>query len=277
MSDQFQEKDGWSASPVERLVKFLFRCGGTERIVMFLEGYFDESGTHETASHLVVSGFLAPADQWIRFNTAWEQALADHSVPFFKAQWWNKHKEHFGGSGWDDKHRVGFMGRLLTTVKDIDPTPITCAIPMKDYEEIIVPGPVRNRIGSAYTLAAINCIALAGNWARANGYTEPIRYVFDEGHKNSVEFHLAHQKEWNDPEGRTRFLVGGLSFEDEKTLPPLQAADLIAYEMAQHLAGITDRHPLKEIVKLVSREALIERSTLIQMRNDHCPGNKYTE
>ena len=37
------------------LADMLFRSGGKERLMAFLEGYFDESGTHGSASsHVVV-------------------------------------------------------------------------------------------------------------------------------------------------------------------------------------------------------------------------------
>ena len=39
----------------------------------FLEGYFDESGTHGYAENLIVSGFVAESNKWCQFAKAWDQ------------------------------------------------------------------------------------------------------------------------------------------------------------------------------------------------------------
>jgi len=237
----------------------------------FLEGYFDESGTHETASHIVVSGFIADSNKWRRFVKEWGAALKDQGIPFFKAQWFEKRKEFFRPWGDEEERRKGFMGRLLGTITRLQPTRISFALPMKDYDDIIPPGPARTKIGSAYTLCAIKCIAMAGNWARSAGYTEPISYYFDAGHKNAREFYDAHQGNWKNEQTRDQFLVGMLAFADEKVLLPLQSADLIAYEMAQHLAGNTSRHPLKEIMKLAGEDGQFDRAILLNIKKDYYP------
>ena len=63
------------------------------------------------------------------------------------------------------------------------PVPVACALSLKDYREIVTPGKIRNKIGSAYVLCAGECLVFSGKWATRNSYTEPIQYVFDAGHK----------------------------------------------------------------------------------------------
>jgi len=146
--------------------------------VAFLEGYCDESGTHG-ADHLVVCGFVADADLWKRFSRDWARALKDHSVPFFKSQWFEKKKEFFRSWKDDRARRDGFINRLLTVIENAKPQPIGCIVQMADYEDIIKVGPIRNKIGSAYTVAASQCLIDGGRWAKESGNTSPIAYTFD--------------------------------------------------------------------------------------------------
>lgn len=37
--------------------------------------YFDESGTHGDSAALVVSGYVASAEQWLNFDGAWKHLL----------------------------------------------------------------------------------------------------------------------------------------------------------------------------------------------------------
>jgi hypothetical protein len=232
----------------------------------FLKGYFDESGSSDS-SHLVVAGFIAEAEHWLEFNNQWAAALRDYSVPFFKAQWFNKRKKFF--QSWDENRQRGFMGRLLTAIRNAKTVPVACAVPVVDYDEIVKPGKIRNKIGSAYTLCAAQCFRYGGKWATKRGYTEPVEYVFDAGHKNKGEFGEAHQKFWNG-EDRQRFLLGGLSFRDDQQVLPLQSADLLAYEMTQYLSGYVSRHPMSEIQEMGSEDYRISRATLEKMVADHC-------
>ena len=216
----------------------------------FLEAYCDESGTHASADYLVVTGFLGHAQDWVQFDRQWKAALRDQGIPFFKAQWFAKRKRFFADWGDDAPRRKGFMGRLLTAIRDANVVPISVAMRMADYNHFVPPGEIRNRLGSAYTLCAEQIMLMCGNWSRGNGFADPIKYVFDAGHANRHEFEEAHRNVYQNSVERDQFLVGSLTFGDEQEIPPLQAADLLAYECIQNLGGKTKRHPMHEILKL---------------------------
>jgi hypothetical protein len=216
-----------------------------------------------------VAGYLAEADHWRAFNKQWAAALRDHSVPFFKAQWFAKRKKSFRSWGQDENRRQGFMDSLLMAIRNAKAISVACAIPLVAYDEIVPPGKIRNKIGSAYALCAAHCFIYSGKWAVQCGYTDPIEYVFDAGHPNRGEFNDAHQRVW-DARQRQQFLVGGLNFSDEQQVLPLQAADLVAYEMAQFLSGHECRYPMREIQAMGSEDYIISAATLEKMVADHC-------
>jgi hypothetical protein len=235
--------------------------------VIFLEGYFDETGAH-SASHLALGGFVAEQDHWKRFAREWEKALKDQGVPFFKAQWFEKKKKFFRSWGNEGRRRAGFLNRLLNVIEDASPQPIGGIVPLGDYNDIVKPGRVRSKVGSAYTVCAAQCFIDAGTWAKRLGHVDPVSYVFDCGHPNRGEFEIAHKTTWNNPTDRGRFLLGPLAFSDEQTAIPLQAADLIAYELARYVGGERDRDTFSRIRKLNTDQGLfsiIDRDALIAL------------
>ncbi len=137
------------------------------------------------------------------------------------------------------------MNRLISAIKAAKVTPIYVTMPMEPFNRIITPGKVRTKCGSAYTLCCQKAMLLCRNYADLVGDEGKISYVFDSGHRNEGDFQYAYDI---DQKGRNEFSIGSLQFCDECNLPPLQAADLLAYECFQNLSGRTSRYPWKKLV-----------------------------
>jgi hypothetical protein len=105
--------------------------------------------------------------------------------------------------------------------------------------------------------------------AKSDGASGRIAYIFDAGHKNRGEFEKAHAKETE--EARKAFMLGPLAFDNEDKIPPLQAADLLAYELAQYHQGRTNRHPLLKITQRGESHLRWSRQSLIGLRNNFLP------
>src|SRR4051812_21465009 len=55
------------------------------RVMFFLQGAFDDSGSEPTSPFFVLAGFLANVGQWERFADAWQAKLrADPAIGYFK-------------------------------------------------------------------------------------------------------------------------------------------------------------------------------------------------
>jgi len=49
----------------------------------FLAGYFDESGTHDDSSIVVVAGVVSSTQQWLKFDRKWRNALDAENLSTF--------------------------------------------------------------------------------------------------------------------------------------------------------------------------------------------------
>jgi len=240
-----------------------------QRIFALLAGYFDESGTHDSRAKLVVAGFVADKDSWATFEEDWNASLEDQKVPFFKAQWFEKRKEFFR-DGWDDRRRKAFMTSLISAIESARLVSMSCSVEMELFNEIVPTGKVRNKLGSAYTLCGQRCMSHAMKTAKSQSVSERIAYWFDAGHKNRYEFQEAYDKEKEDV--RDRALLGPLTFADEQRVPGLQAADLLAYELALYQTGKQHRRALRTIVTDPLLHTQWLREMLLDLRKRFVPG-----
>jgi len=72
--------------------------------------YFDTSGHPADARFLVVSGFIATADQWILWKQEWDEALRGEGIQVFHATDCNARQKEF--DGWDEQRTSLFQRQL---------------------------------------------------------------------------------------------------------------------------------------------------------------------
>jgi hypothetical protein len=87
--------------------------------------------------------------------------------------------------------------------------------------------------GGAYGFCATVCLARAKRWFDKAKQRDPIQWVFERGTDGSVQLNRIMNAMYSDVKTREAFRINGWSFEGKNVLP-LQAADLIAYEMFKH-------------------------------------------
>ena len=98
----------------------------------------------------------------------------------------------------------------------------------EDYDALIGPDEsLRKRFYSQFVLAAVNCVHAVCEWRDQYHIGDSLLFVIDEGNKNEDELKQV----------STRSIVGDdrlikdVCTADDKILPPLQAADLLAFEL----------------------------------------------
>jgi hypothetical protein len=112
----------------------------------------------------------------------------------------------------------------------------------------------RRITGGAYGLAATACFMDAATLLEPTFPTARIAYTFESGAKGAGQILKVFQQNYKDPVQRATLKLAGLSFSG-KDVVPLQAADILAYEMFKHLPrqlGMEARRPRLERLRPLS-------------------------
>jgi hypothetical protein len=205
--------------------------------------YFDE--TSDDVNSFLMAGWLADVAEWGKFAQAWTIELeAAPSIQYFK------HNEAFGlkgeFAGWPEAKRDEKILSLAEVIARHDVTGIIGAISLPEFntlfsESILPKTALRGIITftEPYHFASNTIIAgtLGIQVMDAKNLTDQVDFVFDEGVKflaDSAEF-FPQTLSKLPPESHA--LLGTVSTANDKAVPELQAADLLA---GQALKGLRD-------------------------------------
>lgn len=223
------------------------------RLVLSLTAYFDESGTHDGSNAVAVAGYLSTAENWQRFESEWGQALSDFGVDFFRMNKFANHAPPFGD--WPERKRHARLGRLLTIINRNVLGSAGLVIPRPLYDAVMS-DKAKSVCGSPYGLAALCCFTEVAGLLRAlNRHDAWVAYVFESGALGQGEIQKMFARNERSPSDKEHFRLLSLRFESKRQFAPLQAADLLAYELyqqGQRQLGMSSRTPRAYILSRLS-------------------------
>ena len=194
-----------------------------------LWAYFDESGEHDkTTGHLTqltVGGWIAPSDAWKAFDEAWLKALDRAQIPMFHMSDFERYEREFTiEKGWtEEKHR-----RVLNELLDIIGAHLKNSFA---FTNKVFASKPRQHFTDTYENNLIDCLmVLADQTIHSFSFNDRISVVFAK-HKDYQKQRIQRIFDFMDY-GDVR--LGTLAISDPIDVRPLQAADIIAYEI-QHL------------------------------------------
>lgn len=234
----------------------------------FCTVYFDESGTHDSEA-VVVAGFVSSETEWEAFTERWEQVLTEAGLEYFRMSEFESSRGQF--SGWTTPAKQDLLNMLLQIIRDHTFRSIGCVV-MKQSFDSILSREAKIVCGDAYGLAALNCwrhlglvLQKADVWmdclmedgAKGKG---AIQDIFDAGSER--------------PEWQEDYRMRSLSFE-EKRVAPLQAADILAYELYKQglqQFGLVKkrkmRYPLEQLEKIEHQWHYVQETHLREYNED---------
>lgn len=226
--------------------------GALVALLTEVTAYVDESGTDKGNPHIVVAGLLSDAARWVQFSVRWAEILRQSGVPYSHmkefahncgpfAKWKSDTKEF-------ESHRQKFLGSLCAAAKEFSVYSFGFVMKKADYEAY-VPIELSDDMGGPYALLGRYCIVRIGVWADNQQHNEPVNLIFERGqpeHTIRVQHGIVQHHE----EARKAYRLGVLAFGDkynkehpEESILPLQAADLIAYELLKGWKNLTANRP----------------------------------
>lgn len=192
--------------------------------------YFDESGIHGGSPIVVVAGIIASTKQWQRFDGDWRHILRSEGITIF-------HMKDFAHSqgefrGWNTGRKESFIKSLIETIKAHTRVFIVHAVKVKDFETIKAERRETNI--SAYQLCCEQCMTNLVIWAQRSKRRKEVAVHFESGNKIMSEvmalYNMVPDSDWL----KRKWRINHLGFSSKADCTPLQAADLLAYEIFKY-------------------------------------------
>jgi hypothetical protein len=199
--------------------------------------YLDESYSHPPAPLIyTVAGYIATVNEWRKFQKEWRRELDRAGIDFFHMTTFEARRKEY--EGWSNEKRVEVLKRLHRSIHRRILTGFASSVVVADYNEVMNPN-IRRGYGEPHEFAVVACMKYIRDWGNQNGYHEPIAYVLESGSDrqkivNAVFNHM-------DEEQRREYRIGSWTFADKRDLNPLQAADILAYEMTKEMTRRLDK------------------------------------
>ena len=212
-------------------------------VMSLLAFYGDESGTTEGTRVATVAGYLGQVSEWRRFERNWSVVLKKYGVHLMhRSELETWHGEFTADRGWNPARRTAFLTELQPIIKSCTKVAVGTAIIKEDWEELM-PDWLKRFFGGVYGWCAHECIVAVRVWCeRPNrGRAHPITWAFEQGADGQGQVAQMFTELSRDPNLKSAFRIGAFSFPD-KTVVPLQSADVLAYEVFKQVENqIVDR------------------------------------
>ena len=218
-------------------------------VVSLSHVYVDESGTHDSARVMCLSGFIFEATQASRFARDWSKCLKDFGIPFAHMTDCANGQSHYKPMSKDD--RVKTEIRLIENIKRRSKIGISIVIDPKEYEQCRREDP---SLSSCYSFCMKAFCATVAVWADKVGYEGKFSYFFEAGHDSQSEAN-AFMNDLPNSNYLNEYRYLSHTFMDKKECPPLQAADMLAWQTTHYFERKMDgfNEPRKDFKALVRK------------------------
>lgn len=199
---------------------------------VYYTAYMDETGHAAADDQLFcgMAGFIAPADKWESFESKWKKVLKDFKIDYFHMREYAHSRGIF--EGWKDKEykRRKLLGSLLNKIAAIHPIPLGSIVSLEAYRNL----PPEDQViyHDPYLRGLSDCAGLPGMLLKDEPPEVKYAVVFSEQTEFRHRAESVYQmlKQYFSFSHRMMYP----DFKDMRDLVPLQAADIIAYELIEH-------------------------------------------
>ena len=204
------------------------------RLLAMLQGFGDDTGKGNEPA-FALGGFVAPVEQWIEFNNAWDAKLKEEpSIRFFKARDAAACRGEFGG--FDAAQRDKKVSGLISLINAHAQFFVSTAIVREDWSKVFR-GKMAKTMDSPFFFAYVRLMTISLQHMRRFGAAaDKVEWIFDVEaetiYREVLNWWLAQKEE---PPRYLRKRMGNhpIMRNDEEVMP-LQAADLIAWVAGKH-------------------------------------------
>jgi len=192
-----------------------------------LRAFVDDSGSGGDSPWFVLAGYLGTVADWDAFDSEWQEVLcAEPRIEYFKMKQAERLRDQF--EGFTPEQRDAKINALIDVILKRARQAVYVRAKQKDYDEI-VKTQVPEMWDNAYFFlfpAFVTCCTSLEKWF---GNSEPIHFVFDSHERFENPSKQLYNQILGAPVLAGRIV--NVDYEDDKQFLPLQAADLLAWQV----------------------------------------------
>ncbi|MCH8041010.1 MAG: DUF3800 domain-containing protein [Nitrospinae bacterium] len=233
--------------------KLLVLQYGNSVPVMALTSYLDDSGKYEDPGCKIccVGGCVSPEDAWKEFNTEWKAVLDQYGVPYLHMkEYAHSSGENFGSWKDDEEKRRTFLSALMDIIERKVMCVVGATVPIQAFD-MLTPDQKRMVLDPFFmcTQEAFHGSSAAG-WA----WRQKIKVRFSNDSENSQRIKRCF--DYIKTNSQIGEALEDFDMQDMRDNPPLQAADLVAYEVHYFAKTLIETGPghLRTPMKRLFRE-----------------------
>jgi hypothetical protein len=186
-----------------------------------LKAFIDDSGSGGDSPWFVLAGYIGTIEAWDTFDEPWRAALADHGLDYFKASALPDGEETFK-----------FLDFLISIIGKHALRAIYVRLQQRDFDEIIRPY-VPEMWQDPYYFLFSGYLSAGVFTEKHGGIGRSTEFYFDKGDKRQQK---RADKLYRQSVELYHDMVENVSFKDEKAFLPLQAADLLAWQVRRRFS-----------------------------------------
>jgi hypothetical protein len=223
-----------------------------------VRAFCDESYAHVASKGekpFVIAGYLAPAATWMEFAGRWNMSLHAEGLPYFHMADCDGGHGVFAGRSSSERERlqrrfIGIINQFPLRGVSAGVSQAAIAQLHDELARFRAPRPnERQSMVTPYLFAFEVCINEMLLQMESLPSEERLAFVFDNQHEFEGRAHKVRAILLGTESYRNRHRIGALTYEDKRDIRgiPLQAADVLAYEVMRSLRDSANRWQMEEL------------------------------
>jgi hypothetical protein len=210
------------------------------------EAYFDDSGTDGRSRIAVAACYVSTVTGWNAFTEAWDAIRREEGFDVFHMAEFVAPREqgHKPFCDWENDKKQRVYSRVARAINENKRVGIACAVPKGVYDRCS--DYIHEHYGREHYTFAVNMILnQIVVWREKSLIALDAQYIFDwemNGSSKKGEIDAIWNKmhpSWSEKLGTLG--RDGYSFQHKDIFKPLQAADILAWQMRSHMERIFDQ------------------------------------
>lgn len=234
-------------------------------LLCMLISHVDDSGSDKQGPVYVLAGYISTLGQWQEFSDLWQIGLdsGPRKLDYFKME-----EAAHSGKGqfknWRKPDRDKKTEELAKIIKSYAMFGVRSVLWWKDFDAVQKRYP--EYPANPYVILQNYVMSSAIVHVMSLKIEEKIKFVFDEqGRDGAMAYHAYNMAKVNLPAEMLEYVAGPPSYESDRIVLPLQAADMIAWQSRRFCRdnkniGLTDNGEFLPVMKFLDDIPTVERT-----------------